>query len=291
MADVDTINGVDAADIDTINGVDAADIDTIYGVDLVTTVAFANTYVLKQTTANWTGSVTIANPDQYHFRSGGSDSAFSISVWVYGSSSPPKRFRIATKGSISKHEWRLTTGDPPWYAASDPPPIQFTLYGNDGGSQLIQWYGNEFPISGSWHHIVATYDGSEASSGLEVYLDGTLMTPGSRTDTSYSGLNDSGEALVFGELPGNSDFFKGYMDEVSIWSKELTAANVTDIYNHGTPTNITDSGSLKSWWRMGEDDSGTGTTVTDVKGVGNGTLSGFEGNDGFVLSSSVPHFS
>ena len=31
---------------------------------------------------------------------------------------------------------------------------------------------------------------------------------------------------------------------------------------------------LLSWWRVGDTDDGSGATVTDVQGTGNGTLSG-----------------
>jgi hypothetical protein len=81
----------------------------------------------------------------------------------------------------------------------------------------------------------------------------------------------------------------GYFDEVSIWSKELSAANVSHIYNSGTPTDISASGSLVTWWRMGDSDGGTGTTVTDAAPSpgGNATLTGsaaygFLPGDGFV---------
>ena len=49
---------------------------------------------------------------------------------------------------------------------------------------------------------------------------------------------------------------------------------ITSIYNNGKPNDVSALGisGLLNWWRMGDNDSGTGTTVTDQAGSNNGTL-------------------
>ena len=293
MAEVDTVNGVAIADIDTINGTAAADIETISGVDFVT--GFRNKYSLRQLDASQEGSVEIANPNSYHFESGGTDEAFSISAWVNGGDSPPKRFRVASKGhgaydeEETAQEWYLTTGDPPWYDPTANPPIDFKLFGNAAGSIYIERHGGAVAISGSWNHLVATYDGSGKADNIKFYLNGSDITSTTNTFSAgtWSALNDSEAPVIIGGIAGNSDRFKGYLDEVSIWSKELSSEDVTTIYNGGTANDISGLSSLLSWWRMGDNNGGTGTTVTDVEGVGDGTLSGFAASDGFS-SETVP---
>ena len=39
-----------------------------------------------------------------------------------------------------------------------------------------------------------------------------------------------------------------------------------------TPTDLTGHAGLINWWRMGDNDGGTGTTITDQAGSNNGTL-------------------
>jgi len=304
MSEVSKVSAVAIADIEAINGVDADDIESLDGVDFVT--GFSNTYSLRQMVTAGTGSMQVANPNSYHFESGGTDQAFSISAWVHGKVDPPSKFRIASKGTVAvgatatNREWVLTTGSPPWYAPSDPPPIQFTIYGNTDASVYIQRFGGEMTISGSWNHIVATYDGngsSGASGSLEIYLNGVRFPGTNPSDVgSYSSLADSGLPVIIGAIAGNSDRFQGYIDEVSIWNKELSSGDITHIYNSGTPTDISASGSLLSWWRMGDNDGGSGTTVTDVQGAGNGSLDNangpagagkFSASDG-ISSDSVP---
>ena len=286
MSEVSKVNAVAIADIDTINGVDADDIESLDGVDFVT--GFSNTYALRQMVSAGTGSMQVANPNSYHFESGGTDQPFSISAWVHGSVAPPSKFRIASKGTVAvgatatNQEWVLTTGSPPWYDPTANPPITFTLYGDTDASVYIQRHGGALAISGSWNHIVATYNGSGSTGDMKIYLNASDITSTTNPFTagSYSSLADSGLPVIIGGLAGNSDRFQGYMDEVSIWSKELSSAKVTTIYNSGTPMDLQGSGSLLSWWRMGDNDGGTGTTVTDVQGTGNGSLSNTDGPAG-----------
>ena len=58
------------------------------------------------------------------------------------------------------------------------------------------------------------------------------------------------------------------MDEVAIFGSELSGSDITAIYNSGVPADLT-SYSPVGWWRMGENNSGTGTTITDQGSGGN----------------------
>ena len=73
------------------------------------------------------------------------------------------------------------------------------------------------------------------------------------------------------------------MDELSFFNTELSVSDVTAIYNSGLPNDIS-SLSPVGWWRMGDNDGGTGTTVTDQGSGGNdGTLT-----NGPTFSTDVP---
>jgi len=63
------------------------------------------------------------------------------------------------------------------------------------------------------------------------------------------------------------------MDELAVFDDELTASEITAIYNLGTPTDLTGHDHLEAWWRMGDDASddltgGTGQ-LTDQVGSNN----------------------
>jgi len=285
-SEVSEVNGVAIASIETINGVDSDDIESIDGVDFVT--AFTNTYSLKQTTSPYGGYVSVANPSSYHFESGGTDQAFSLSLWVKPTTGVS--FWAITKGAVGGSSDREI-----FFGLWSSGVVVWQLAGDGSGTRYLQQYDGvdrrATLADGNWHHLAATYDGSAAAAGLTWYLDGTPYVTGRSASVfpEYISLNDSGDEVRIGGWDGNSNTFIGYIDEVSIWNKELSGTDVTNIYNSGTPTDLSEHASvanLLSWWRMGDNNGGTGTTVTDVQGVGNGTLTSFQVGDGF--NASVP---
>src|SRR5581483_2830361 len=89
---------------------------------------------------------------------------------------------------------------------------------------------------GNWHHLVAVYDGANTNGGLKLYIDGVLagtnnapssllatahdLSLGSREDTSTSGYT----------LP-----YYGMEDEVRLYSRALSAADVQQLYLASIP--------------------------------------------------------
>ena len=133
-------------------------------------------------------------------------------------------------------------------------------------------------ISSGWHHLVLTYDGVDplVSSSFTVYVDGVNYAIGS----SAVGLGNYASVNYVGK---GAYQFEGLIDEFAFFNTELSSSDVTSIYNSGTPTDLT-SYSPVGWWRMGDNDSGTGTTVTDQGSGGNdGTLT-----NGPTFSTTVP---
>lgn len=118
---------------------------------------------------------------------------------------------------------------------------------------------------GAWHHIVVTWDGdaSPGAAGVVFYIDGVLATPtvvfdllGSRTITNVNNFN-IGRRDYFAD-----QYFVGSIDEVSVYTKALSASEASDIYNGGTPTDnleLSSEPNLYSYWGMGETEPYEGT--------------------------------
>jgi serine/threonine protein kinase len=84
---------------------------------------------------------------------------------------------------------------------------------------------------GNWHHVVATYDGSSVGAGVKIYVDGRL------TSTTYISetLSDSISTSNPWEI-GRRDSsypFKGVIDDVRIYDRQLTADEVQQLFNLG----------------------------------------------------------
>jgi len=129
----------------------------------------------------------------------------------------------------------------------------------------------------NWHHVVYVRD----SGTHKLYLDGSDMSLGG-TPSSTTGAS-AGQNFSIGNLRYYSGYFGGVIDEVAVFSSALSASNVTAIYNSGVPADLS-SYSPVHWWRMGDNDGGTGTTITDQGSGGNdGTLT-----NGPTFSTDVP---
>jgi len=131
-----------------------------------------------------------------------------------------------------------------------------------------------------WQHVVYT---KGVGDTLKLYVDGNYIgdTAGYTDNIGYSGTDFGiGDCTPVTSYPAS--YFNGTIDEVRIYSKALTAAEVRSLYNEsldshkivlkGSPTQslLTDS-SLVSKWDM---DYFNGTAVRDYKGINNGTVVG-----------------
>ena len=131
--------------------------------------------------------------------------------------------------------------------------LSFTNYNSDGyGSpDALRAIGNPLPSGGYvWTHIVLTY--ADSGSTIKWYVNGAEHT---NTDTGggWSAQTDTTASNIgFNHRSGGQNYFKGLIDEVSYWNDDLTAAQVSALYNNGTPLNATKSAAasnLVGYWR------------------------------------------
>jgi len=121
--------------------------------------------------------------------------------------------------------------------ASAPAGVVFYVYTTDGGwvhtsdiDGCSQCAGG-FPVSpGEWHHIVGTYDGTQ----LQLYVDGLPVgNPRFHTGTILPML--PGSFLSIGSEDGRRccggpRYFHGAIDEVAVYRRALTSAEVMDLF-------------------------------------------------------------
>tara|TARA_R100000005_G_scaffold95799_1_gene78834 strand:- start:175 stop:873 length:699 start_codon:yes stop_codon:yes gene_type:complete len=129
---------------------------------------------------------------------------------------------------------------------------------------------------GSWHHWMVLLDSDITATKL--FCDGSEVS-------EYSTAS-SGAALSYttGIRIGRGAhlYFDGNLDEFAIFDGDKTGI-VSTLYNDGVPADLTGLSGLEHWWRMGDNDGGTGTTVTDQAGDENATL-----QNGAAFQEDVP---
>ncbi len=129
---------------------------------------------------------------------------------------------------------------------------------------------------GNWHHVVFSINGT----GIKIWIDGGSGGYPTHTDTSsVSYVGNLNQALIIGKNGAYSSYyFNGELDEIATFEYELNATQISNIYNSGKPIDVGSNGlnlSPSGYWRGGDADGGTGSTITDSSGSGNdATLSG-----------------
>lgn len=208
--------------------------------------------------------MAIGDADIFSLGNGsGTDNAFSISAW-FNADSIGSFYIITKDGTGIGREWAFRT------ISSQ---LSFFAFGTGGG-----YIGRQYTSAlstGQWYHAVVTYDGSKASSGINLYLDGNPVDNADYASGTYTASRNSSTLLRVGAVESNNTYSNGKIDEVAIFNSELSEPDVTAIYNGGKPATLT-SFSPVGWWRMGDGtEGGSGTTIYDASANSNiGTLSG-----------------
>ena len=95
--------------------------------------------------------------------------------------------------------------------------------------------------TGVWHHVVGVYDGgaSPAAGQALIYLDGVVQDVHVGDDANprlgLTNLVCRGQAAAFGRNGLENDYyFNGAVDDVAIWNRALSPAEIYQIYSAGT---------------------------------------------------------
>jgi hypothetical protein len=186
------------------------------------------------------------------------------------------------------------------FGAWSGPTSQNAIY-FDGSANIVHRYrvasspkattSSSFTTDTNWHHYAVTLTQNGSNLDVKAYLDG-LYKITTTTAITMSGFSQSLNSLI-GLRNGSTGYLDGKMDEVAIIGSALSdggvstgqtaGGDIATLYNSGVPADIS-SLSPVAWYRMGDNDSGTGTTITDQGSGGNdGTLT-----NGPTFSTDVP---
>ena len=147
--------------------------------------------------------------------------AMSWSFWINFSSSP------AFDAIIAKYN----AGVGYYITMTNTNRIQFGI-GQVLTSNAIRVYSSSVLSTSTWYHVVVTYDGSKLANGINIYIDGSNPSLFVNYDT-FTGSSSNTIGLQFGRAALGGKYLNGILDEVGIWNRELTASEVTQLYNSG----------------------------------------------------------
>lgn len=148
---------------------------------------------------------------------------FSISAWV---NRPVKGSSVGVvykRSAISSgYDFSITTAD----------ILQFNLGDNFGSAFRIgaDTVGT-VPNVNQWYHVVVTYSGNGASSGINMYIDGVKQSITNNFDNLGGGSSFTTEPLSIGAREnGTGRQFNGRIDEVRVYNRSLSDSEVLQLY-------------------------------------------------------------
>ena len=167
-------------------------------------------------------TLSITNGDQTGLNFGDTD--YSGSFWVNWTAFDVGAFFLLTKaddagndksyqlfhrGSVAGSELRLSVGD--------------------GGSSTIGTATTTatFTSTGVWYHVFWYHSATDNEVGI-IINDGTPDTA-----ATSGAAGDSAQDFVLGGRQTAPEH-RGLLDEVGIWNRKLTAAEITELYNSGS---------------------------------------------------------
>ena len=259
--------------------------------------AFENLYSIDfdaNETLDW-GDADVFTPN-----SSGANRGMSWSFWM--------KTGAGRTGIVKKYE----TGQQEW---------TFGI-GKSGELEVTLISGNNFPTriffncdttSGSfirlddnaWHHIVITFDLTSVTTSVQAFIDNVNFANGNGAAQIYVGtwsaISNTTSPMVMGSAVFDASrfsgsmmefrlwtealderFFDAFVDEYAIFDTVLSSSEVNEVYNGGTPQDLSAIVGLSSfligWWRNG-DPTGTGAYPTIVDQSSNS-------NDGTMTSMS-----
>jgi hypothetical protein len=151
--------------------------------------------------------------------------ALTLAAWVYPTALPdPMDGFFPSPGIFSK---RIAFDN----------EVSFTLFLWENNNAYVDIQGdrmhsNAVFVNDQWQHLAMVYDGNQgATERTRIYVDGALDS----VHPSVAGLAVNTQNLQIGDLPGGGDRMIGRMDDLAIWTRALSDAEIKSIYEAGGP--------------------------------------------------------
>lgn len=219
--------------------------------------------------------VSLGNPSQLQFTK---TNAFTLETWIKSPSGTTADQQLISKidNNFVGYGLQLTNG------TGRQGRIEFYLIGNYSGNNAL-WIRSNYTTDlrdNTWHHIAATYDGSNSLNNIHIYIDGVDYGHTSLSTTSISADITNSANLHIGSYHASgspNEYFTGLMDDARIWSTSRTCSEIKAYMNHELVGNETN---LAAYYRFNQgvpnsNNAGV-TTLNDLTSNAlNGTLTNF----------------
>src|SRR5688572_6401516 len=185
------------------------------------------------------GQVVVANDPAAAFNFTG---AFSIDAWIFLDQAPTQFAPIVSKWN----DIPLGNENRTYFLAIDTPTLSeprlrfdVSRDGHFVGTSTAIRLSNAAIQTGQWVHVAGVFDPSQAivTDRLKVYVNGVDVSGPAFIPAEVTSVfvNDEPLRIGAGDLGSNErDFFNGRIDEVELFDRALTAAEIAAIFGAGS---------------------------------------------------------
>ncbi len=190
-------------------------------------------------------------------------------VWVKNIRSRNNKAFIA-KGSVSSESWELETRV---CTSNTSCQIMFRIQGAHVRTDT------EVMLEDTWYLLCGVYDGDAAGGTnldkAKIYLNGSSVADNS-SGTIPTTMNNGATPFTVGQWDGGTRYKDSVFSEAYFWCDALSDAQMTTLYNSGTPLNPASvQANQRVWLRFGDEpgDSASGFDNLGLWRIGTGVTS------------------
>lgn len=171
---------------------------------------------------------SVADHNDFSFGDGSTDSPFSIAMWGGRADALGVALAKYDPAGGADKEWSLVINN----------SLQLVFTISDKSVPAECYKRTDSGLSAGWHHMVATYDGSGSANGMELYVDGVKVTATTVSNgAGYVAMENLGEPVATGRYSDlASNPWNERIDDIRLYGRVLTAAEVNFLYNSGNGT-------------------------------------------------------
>jgi len=242
-----------------------------------------NSYVLSGSLAeppySNTYSLDFDGTNDYIEGTGSTLTVGTVSCWFYNDIAISSTTQAQVVFSQGASDFGIVLGGPQIAYVTDE------LIGIQYNSSNFAYTSAVDTISVGWHHVmiawVSNSSTNSGSPGYDIWLDGNKVGNDSGSSGTITSSPDtlSSAGFYLGARGGTYRLFNGRIDEFALWTGDVSG-DLANIYNGGNgAVDLSDSAVVGTapniWWRMGDNDGGSGTTITDQGSASvNGSING-----------------
>ncbi|MEA3446697.1 MAG: LamG-like jellyroll fold domain-containing protein [Bacteroidota bacterium] len=189
---------------------------------------------------------------------GAIDDEVTITFWQYGDPNiqPQSDYLFEAKNANNK---RILSSHLPWNNGN----VYWDAGHNGSSYDRIYKAANASEYAGKWNHWAMTKNTN--TGNMFIYLNGQLWHQGSNKTKSMAGI----EKFNIGANKGNGGFYDGYIDEFTVFNKELPDTTIQQYMERKVDTNHPFASNLLVSITF---DEGSGYVAQDISGTGSNAV-------------------